>query len=193
MRTILLAATLTFALQAGAQTTAAPAPAKHPTAKKISATKRHAIAPAAKVADVHHPSAPVAPAVIPTPYAQNPIQQLRGTARAILIFAPDTSNPDVLMQFALLERNEMALSERDAILVPIIAQHHTSDEAFPGENISAGTDGDQLSARLKFNVKPTDFTIILLDKDGTEKLRSNTPVSVASIGARIDGVPGPGE
>lgn len=194
MRTIFLAATLTFALQSGAQTTAAPtpAPAKHHTTKKTAAAKHRAAAPA-KVVAIAQPAAPVVPAVIPTPYAQNPIQQLRGSASAILIFAPDTTNPALLMQFALLERNEMSLTEHDAILVPNIAQHHPTDDAVPGENISPGSDGDQLSARLKFGVKPTDFTIILLDKDGTEKLRSNTPIDVASIGAGLEGRPGPGE
>jgi hypothetical protein len=191
MRTILLAATLTLALQASAQTTATPAPAKHHTTKKTAATKHRAAAP--KVVAVAKPAAPVIPDIIPTPYAQNPIQQLRGSASAILIFAPDTKNPDLIAQFTLLERNEMALTEHDAILVPNIAQHHPTDDAVPGENISPGSDGDQLSARLKFNVKPTDFTIILLDKDGTEKLRSNTPVDVASIGARLEGHSGPAE
>jgi hypothetical protein len=192
MRTIVLAATLTLALNASAQTVASkPTPAH---AKKAIKAKHHAAAPAAKlVAAAPKPAAPVVPVVIPTPYAQNPIQQLRGSARAILIFAPDTKNPDLITQFALLERGEMALTEHDAILVPNIAQHHPTDEVFPGENISPGSDGDQLSARLKFNVKPTDFTIILLDKNGTEQFRSNTPVDVASIGARIDGHSGPGE
>jgi hypothetical protein len=133
-------------------------------------------------------AAPVVPVIVPTPYAQNPIQQLRGSARAILIFAPDTRNPALLMQFTLLERGEMALSKRDAVVVPNITLHHPTDDAFPGENISPGSDGDQLSARLKFNVNPTDFTIIVLDKNGVEKLRSNTPVTVASIGDRLDGV-----
>ena len=188
MRTLTLAATLTLALTASAQTTT-PA-ATH--AKKTRA-KHHGPAAAAAVAAVTQPSAPAVPAIIPAPYSQNPIQQLRGSASAILIFAPDTTNPALLMQFALLERNEMSLTEHDAILVPNIAQHHPTDDAVPGENISPGSDGDQLSARLKFGVKPTDFTIILLDKDGTEKLRSNTPIDVASIGAGLEGRPGPGE
>jgi hypothetical protein len=191
MRTILLAATLTFALHAGAQTTATPAPAKHHATKKTAATRHRPAAP--KIVAIAKPAAPVVPAIIPTPYAQNPIQQLRGSASAILIFAPDTTNPALLMQFALLERNEMALTEHDAILVPNIAQHHPTDDGVPGENISPGSDGDQLSARLKFDVKPTEFTIILLDKDGTERLRSNTPVDVASIGAHLESRPGPGE
>jgi hypothetical protein len=192
MRTIVLAATLTLAINASAQTaTPKPTPSH---AKKTARAKHHTAAPAPKsMAAAPQPVAPVVPVIVPTPYAQNPIQQLRGSARAILIFAPDTKNAALVTQFALLERGEMALTEHDAILVPNIAQHHATDEAFPGENISPGSDGDQLSARLKFNVKPTDFTIILLDKNGTEQFRSNTPVDVASLGARMDGHSGPGE
>jgi len=189
MRTIILAATLTLALHAGAQT-ATPAPTTSHTAARNTAANHPPAAPKFSLVLV---SQPPAPAIVPAPYSQNPIQQLRGTASAILIFAPDTTTPELLMQFALLERNELALTERDAILVPNIAQHHTSDEAFPGENISPGTDADQLSARLKFNVKPNDFAIIVLDKDGTVKFRSSTPVSVASINDRLDGTHPPGE
>lgn len=152
MRTIVLAASLAFALHA------APAALK-----------------------------PAAPA--PAPFAQNPIAQLRGNARALVIFAPDTTSPALLRQLAMLERNELFLSVRDTVLVPVIARHHATDESLPGENISPGSDGDQLSARLQFGIAPGDFAIILLDKDGTEKLRSSTPVSVNSISARIDGIP----
>jgi hypothetical protein len=190
MRTIVLAATLTLALHAAAQTTTPPATAPttthHASAKKPKA-KPHAAAPKVIAAAPIVPAAPAPPAIIPTPYAQNPIQQLRGNSRAILIFAPDTKNPALLMQFTLLERGQMALTQRDAILVPNITLHHPTDDAVPGENISPGSDGDQLSARLKFNVQPSDFTIIVLDKDGSVKFRSNTPVTVADIGARLDG------
>jgi hypothetical protein len=187
MRTIILAATLSLTLQAGAQTTLTPAQrnASQPTAKQSSRATHHEPEFRLVLESV--------PTITPAPFSQNPIQRLRGTASAILIFAPDTTTPALLMQFALLERNELALTEHDAILVPNITQHHTTDEAFPGENISPGTDGDQLSARLKFNVNPSDFAIIVLDKDGTVKFRSSTPVTVASIGARLDSPSRPGE
>jgi hypothetical protein len=218
MRTIVLAATLTLALQAAAQSPVVPAIGPriaHKTIRPVvRLTKRsltvryirsnqlsasypspraHQAAKLVAVAQPATTSVATVAATTPAPFAQNPIVQLRGNARAILIFAPDTTSPALLRQFAMLERNELALSERDAVLVPIIARHHGADEAFPGENINPGTEGDQLSARLKFGVASNDFAIILLDKDGTEQLRSSTPVTVASIGARIDGLPGPGE
>jgi hypothetical protein len=216
MRTIALAVTLTFALHAGAQSPVRPAigpriahktirPLARMTRAKLTihsirstqlARRRTTARAHATLVSADYLAAPAASAAstsTPAPYSQNPILQLRGNARAILIFAPDTANPTLLRQFALLERNELFLSERDAVLVPNITHHHGADDSFPGENISPGNDGDQLSARLKFGISSNDFAIILLDKDGTVQLRSSTPVDIASIGARIDRLSGPGE
>ena len=189
MRTTLLAATLTLALHANAQTTTPTPTTTHTATRTTTAANHPPAAPQFSLVLVNQP----APTIAPAPFDQNPIQKLRGTACAILVFAPDIASPELIAQFSLLERDELALTEHDAILVPNIAQPHASNDTFPGENISPGTDADQLSARLKFNVKPTDFAIIILDKDGTVKFRSDSPISVTSIGDRLNAARNHGE
>ncbi len=221
MRSLPLAASLclTLSLPLTAQTTSTASPTHHRTIHK----SLHHMAPklvkhvvhhtATRPATVHiaarptvhatpHPATvktiasikplPAKP-VTPTPFDQTPIVHLRGNARALVIFAPDTTNPALRRQLSLLERDEMALAQHNTILVPVIIRHHATDLPLPGENIKPGTPADQLSARLEFAVKRNDFTVILLDKDGSIKLRSSTPVTVNSIGAHLDGFTDPGE
>jgi hypothetical protein len=195
MRMILLAASLTLALPALAQTSTPAAPSQlatiatsQPLAREVKAPTNHAAATTPTVATTAQPAASADAEPQPAPFSQNPIQQLRGNARAILVFAPDTTNPALLAQFAALERDELGLSERDTILVPIITHHHSADESFPGENINPGTYNDQLAARVKFGIKSDEFAIVLLSKDGTELFRSSTPVTVSSLNAHLDGI-----
>jgi hypothetical protein len=148
------------------------------------AVARHAVDVAAKPA----PRIAAAPP-IPAPFSQNPILQLHGNARALLIFAPDTSNSALRRQMDLLANHDLELSTRDTVFVPIITGHHVPNDIFFGENIRSGTYRDQLSARRKFGIKYNEFAIILLDKDGTEQFRSTTPVPIASISTVIDGIP----
>lgn len=129
----------------------------------------------------------VAPVVQPTPFAQNPINQLRGNARALLLFAPDTISPYVRTQMAVLSHHELELTERDTVFVPIMARQTIPLDRFPGENLDPGAPGDQMSARQRFGLRPNDFAVILLDQDGREVFRSNLPVSVEVLTARLDG------
>jgi hypothetical protein len=216
MRPLALAATLTvtLALPLAAQTAATPllahdvvlkaslpATSKTSTTAKHNAPKSSVAKPAisrhvvSKVSGSRHavaakpaPRTAAAPP-IPAPFSQNPILQLRGNARALLIFAPDTNNSALRRQMDLLTGHDLELSTRDTVFVPIITQSHGSSDLSFGENIRSGTYSDQLSARKKFGIKYNDFAIILLDKDGTEQFRSTTPVPITSISTIIDGIP----
>ena len=166
MRPLTLAATFTLALTLplGAQTATSPA---KPT---VAATR------------------PV-PLVAP-PYSQNPIQQLQGNARALLIFAPDTSNAALRKQMQLLSGHDLELSKLNTVFVPLVTLAHGPSDVVFGENIHPGNYRDQLSARRKFGIKYNQFAIILLDKDGTEQFRSITPVPMSSITNAIEGTTG---
>lgn len=131
-----------------------------------------------------------APLVSP-PYSQNPIQQLQGNARALLIFAPDTSNAALRQQMHMLSGHDLELSKLNTVFVPLVTLAHGPDDVIFGENIHPGNYRDQLSARRKFGIKYNQFAIILLSKDGTEKFRSTTPVDMTTLTTEIES-PRPG-
>ena len=132
------------------------------------------------------PHVAAAPPPTPAPFSQNPILQLHGNAGALLLFAPDTKDPTLRRQMDLLRGHDLDLSKRNTVFVPIITQSRGHEEVAFGENISSGSYRDQLSARKKFGIKYNDFVLILLDKDGTERFRSTTPVPITAIETAID-------
>jgi hypothetical protein len=166
MRPLTLAATFTLALTIPLAAQTATSVAKPP----VTATK---------------------PAPLATPpYSQNPILQLQGNARALLVFAPDTSNASLRQQMGLLKGHDLELSKLNTVFVPLVTLAHGPNAVVFGENIHPGNYRDQLSARRKFGIRYNQFAVILLDKDGTETFRSTTPVTMSSITAAIDQSPG---
>lgn len=166
-----------------------PVTAITPSKKPATAVHIHKAAPVHHV--VAHKVAPKpAPAVVktaaaaaptPAPFSQNPINTLRGNARALLVFAPDTQTLALRQQMEMLDKHTLELTENDTILVPVITTHHGADDVFPGENLNSGTYRDQLSARQHFGLKYNEFAVIILDKDGNESFRSKVPVSVGDL------------
>ena len=51
------------------------------------------------------------------------------------------------------------------------------------------SDTDIASLRAKYRIKPGDFTVLLLGKDGGVKLRRHAPVSFAELAGLIDSMP----
>lgn len=172
MRPLALAASLTLALSLPLAAQTASSTTDHYTPRSA-ATK-----PTAK------------PPLVSPPYSQNPILQLQGNARALLVFAPDTSNPALRKQMQLLKGHDLELSKLNTVFVPLVTLAHGPDDVVFGENIHPGNYRDQLSARRKFGIKYNQFAIILLDKDGTEKFRSTTPVTMADLTTTIDSLGG---
>ena len=165
MRPLTLAATLTLALALPLAAQTVPATAK-PTV-----------------------AAPKTVPLVSPPYSQNPILQLKGNARALLIFAPDTTNAALRKQMQLLSGHDLELSKLNTVFVPLVTLAHGPSDVVFGENIHPGNYRDQLSARRKFGIKYNQFAVILLDKDGTETFRSTTPVTMSSITNAIDSTP----
>jgi hypothetical protein len=178
--TLATALTLALALPLAAQTTPAPvttAPTATDHYVPKSGTSTPTQAPTAK-----------APLVSP-PYSENPILELQGNARALLVFAPDTSNAGLRKQMQLLSGHDLELSKLNTVFVPLVTLAHANEVIF-GENLHPGNYRDQLSARRKFGIKYNQFVVILLDKDGNEKFRSMTPVTMADLSTAIDNTTG---
>ncbi len=108
--------------------------------------------------------------------------QLRDQFRPVLIFAPRPDDPQMEIQIRTLQEHTAEARDRDlaVIAIPYGSPSPTRLQLTP----QAGE-----AARRRFGVGPATFAVILLGKDGREKLRSARPVSVAKLAAVIDAMP----
>jgi len=104
--------------------------------------------------------------------------------RLLLIFAPRQDNPQLLQQLHELQQHVAACEERDLRIVPLTPSNSTSGEATATLSVA-----DQAAARRRFHIAPNDFTVLLLGKDGGEKLRSSKSLSFTNLSDTIDAMP----
>lgn len=110
------------------------------------------------------------------------ISELRWTYRPVLIFAPALDDARIRQQTVALARDRGALAARSMVVITIVAGT-VSAEGGPRSKLSAA------SLRSRFGVGPSEFRIILVGKDGGEKLSSGAPVTADRLFATIDAMP----
>jgi hypothetical protein len=123
------------------------------------------------------------------PAQPNTLRAMRGCYRALLVFAPALDNPQLSDEFNQLKAHAPELKSRSLLYVPIVPEGH--NQPIPGSRVpTARLSEDELAAmRHRFKVEPADFLVILIGKDGEEKLHSQTPVAVEQIERLIDSMP----
>jgi Domain of unknown function (DUF4174) len=123
------------------------------------------------------------------PAQPNTLRAMRNCYRALLVFAPAMNDPHMLEQFNQLKGHAAELKSRDLLYVPIVPEGH--NQPIPGSKIhTASLSEDELAAmRHHFKVEPAEFLVILIGKDGGEKLNSRTPVPLDQLKQRIDSMP----
>jgi len=111
--------------------------------------------------------------------------------RPLLVFAPHLTF-EFRKQMSILAHGQKNLRERDVLNVPIVYQwSEMGDGIFDGIGDITITlsPTEQASVRRRFHIRPTDFTVILIGKDGDEKLRSHQPISLDILRSTIDAMP----
>lgn len=123
------------------------------------------------------------------PAQPNTVRAMRGCYRPLLVFAPALDNPQMVDQFNQLKARATELKNRNLLYVPIVPEGH--NQPIPGSRVpTASFSEDELAAmRHRFKVEPADFLVILIGKDGLEKLNSRTPVGVDQLEQLIDSMP----
>jgi hypothetical protein len=118
------------------------------------------------------------------------LRSLRDQHRALLIFTPDT-NAQFLHQIRELAANANDLRERDLVVIPILSHEDNKPwgVTFRLDTIATLSASEQAAARKRFHIAPDAFTVILIGKDGGEKLRSSSPVSLDKLLSTIDAMP----
>jgi hypothetical protein len=123
------------------------------------------------------------------PAQPNTLRAMRGCYRPLLVFAPSLDNPQLVQEFNQLKAHAIELKSRSVLYVPIVPEGH--NQPIPRSNVpTARLSEDELAAmRHRFKVEPPDFLVILIGKDGEEKLSNKNPVPVDQIEHLIDSMP----
>jgi hypothetical protein len=129
---------------------------------------------------------------VPKARAQQTLSGLVDRSRVLLIFAPNGLDGRYGKQLSAFEHHEADLRSRDVVVIPVLMD--------PGPPTASSTlrvlqppliqADEQITIRRRFHIQQNEFAVILLGKDGGEKLRSLTPVTLLRLDRTIDAMPG---
>jgi hypothetical protein len=90
---------------------------------------------------------------------------VQSSTRRLLVFGE--AQPEFKKQLTLLHQDSSGIAERDLVIIIV----------------------EKESEYKKYNVISNQFTLLLIGKDGGEKLRSSKPVEIKTIFQLIDSMP----
>lgn len=120
-----------------------------------------------------------------TLYAQTgltTLADLRDHARPLLIFAGKPDDPQLIIQLRTLQDHAAEAQDRQIVPLAIVYKNPSSTDA-------KLTSTDEEATRRRFSIAPGDFAVILIGKDGGEKLRSAKPLSMTKLNETVDSMP----
>lgn len=99
----------------------------------------------------------------------NPLDEYLWTARPLVVFAPSDSDPRLTQQLEFIEARKDELEARDVVVL---------------------IDSDpRARSALRKELRPFDFQLVLLGKDGNVVLRKPRPWDVRELMRAIDKIP----
>lgn len=111
------------------------------------------------------------------------LESLRWKKRPFVIFSPSEDAPAYREQTERLDELQRPLRDRNMSIVRVVGDEHASVD---GKRID-GESAKEL--RANFEIRSGQFTVVLIGKDGTEKLRSHKPLALNDVFKRIDSMP----
>jgi hypothetical protein len=106
---------------------------------------------------------------------------MRDKQRAVVVFA-NGNNALAEQQLQVAAQHAADFRERDLLLVGI----EGTDPSVPTAMLKPDEDA---AARRRFHVEAGQFTVVLIGKDGGEKLRSHTPFTWQTLRDTMDSMP----
>lgn len=103
--------------------------------------------------------------------------------RVLLIFTPKANNKTYNDQKKILQAQTDGLEDRDMVIWELVDQGNITIDGVTRSDL------DSTPFYRRYRVDPSVFTVILLGKDGGEKLRSKQPVSETALFQLIDAMP----
>jgi hypothetical protein len=98
------------------------------------------------------------------------LTDLRWKARVLVLSAPTANHGDMVAQRLILAKDAQGLVERDIRIVELVSEKDAE-------------------LRDKLKLAPGRFTVVLLGKDGEEKMRDGRPVTLDALFGLIDAMP----
>ena len=122
--------------------------------------------------------------------AQQTLSNLVGRDRVLLLFAPTALDGRYGRQLEAFNHREAELRSRDLVLIPLIQQPGPANISPVLRNMQPPLvqPDEQITFRRRFHIGPSDFAVILLGKDGAEKLRTTTPITITRLNRTIDAI-----
>lgn len=103
--------------------------------------------------------------------------------RILLVFAPRLNNSDFQQQISALEKAQDELKERDIVLWSFVNLEQVIGQSEHKAHLSTNP------FYKEFDVNRRDFAVILIGKDGEEKLRQNKALKIETLLDTIDAMP----
>lgn len=108
--------------------------------------------------------------------------------RPLLVFSPSANDPRLKKQSQILDAAADDMMDRFVMFAPILPV--TKNFSTPLDTPFTLLSAQQMEAvRTQFHVPANDFVVLLLGEDGSEKLRSTSPVGSARLNSLIDTMP----
>lgn len=112
---------------------------------------------------------------------KNMLEPYQGKNRILLVFSPTESTLE--KQLAIFTKNQEGMQDRDLLVFKITKEsiHHPN----------GSQDGKEAAdlLRSKYQLTDNQFSVILIGKDGTEKLRQSEVLDAEKLFAVIDAMP----
>ncbi len=103
--------------------------------------------------------------------------------RVLLIFAPNENHVSLQTQITLLTQKKTEVTERDLLFYKIFAKNGVTPQ------LQLLSEKETIALRKKFNIEEHQYVVILIGKDGKEKLRRWEIVMPQEIFELIDAMP----
>lgn len=122
-----------------------------------------------------------------TSFAQNStplnLSDYKWENRLLLVFSPNTYNSEFRALNNMIQDHQKGFKERDLKVFYSLTDYGA---AFKG-TLMEQESSEKLSNQ--FNISENEFTVLLIGKDGTEKLRVNQALSHKKLFEEIDAMP----
>lgn len=102
--------------------------------------------------------------------------------RPLLVFAPSAGSSSLAAQRAIVAGLRPAFQDRQVVVVYVVGDTVEAElGSKPGQSAAA--------LRSRYGVGSGDFRVILVGKDGGEKLSSGSPIAATNLFSTIDAMP----
>ena len=110
--------------------------------------------------------------------------------RVLLVFAASDQDPRLEQQRTLFAREDAAFQERDLLLLELVGTEQGAIRRFGQQETTQSMSADAVEQmRDRFTVPLDTFAVVLIGKDGTEKVRFEAPAKPQAVYERIDAMP----